>query len=423
MATEVARASRLLAKATAFCLYTGVLVFVTAVRPLRRRPSLSLHRPLRVLITGTFHNPGWLRAHAPPIAATPRVESLVVVTDAPLDPLEKTTYACPPAWLARLFTRAPARLLQVGLSAWRHRSEVLVGYHIMPNALICLVVATLLGRRSVYQMTGGPIQLIGGGGASENALQSRIRAESPLLEKLLLRLVARFDAIVVRGGGAAAFLAERGIADNVSIIPGGIDLTAFQPAQGPRSYDVVFAGRLVLSKGCDLLQEILIRLATQRPGLRAVILGEGPMREEMAAAFAAAGVARNVELPGRSNDVHAWMTQSKVFLLTSPSEGLSIALLEAMCAGAVPVVSDVGELGDVVRNGETGFLVASRRPEDYAVRMLEILDDDTRRGALSHRASEVARGHAGMAAVSRRWEILLDRLSTPAPLSDSRDAG
>jgi kynureninase len=96
-------------------------------------------------------------------------------------------------------------------------------------------------------------------------------------------------------------------------------------------------GRLVLSKGCDLLQEVLIRLAKRRPGIRAVILGEGPMREAMAAEFAAAGVAHNVEMPGRCNDVHAWVTQSKVFLLTSPSEGLSIALLEAMCAGAVPV--------------------------------------------------------------------------------------
>jgi glycosyltransferase involved in cell wall biosynthesis len=66
------------------------------------------------------------------------------------------------------------------------------------------------------------------------------------------------------------------------------------------------------------------------------------MREEMAAAFSAAGVSQNVEMPGRRNDVHAWMAQSRVFLLTSPSEGLSIALLEAMCAGAVPVVSDVG---------------------------------------------------------------------------------
>ena len=409
---EAALVSRLLAKATAFCLYAGVLAFVAAARLLRRRPRLSPHRPLRMLITGTFYNRGWLRAHARPIAGAARVESLVVVTDAPLDPLEKTTYVCPPQRLVQLLTRAPARLVQVALTAWRDGSEVLVGYHIMPNALICLLVAALLGRRVVYQMTGGPIQLAGGGGA-DNPFQSRIRGESPLLEKLLLRLVARFDAIVVRGGTAAAFLAERGLTDNVTIIPGGIDLTAFQPAQGPRSYDVIFVGRLIQSKGCDLLQETLIRLARRRLELRAAVVGEGPMRETMAAAFSAAGVSQNIEMPGQRNDVHAWMAQSRVFLLTSPTEGLSIALLEAMCAGAVPVVSDVGELGDVVRNGETGFLVSSRRPDEYEARVLEVLNDDRRRETLSRRACEVAREYAGMAAVSDRWDVLLDRLSAP----------
>ena len=411
---EVGRVSRLLAKATAFVLFTGVLAFVAAARLLRRRSSLEGTSSPAPAHHRDVPQPGLAASARAPIARADRVESLVVVTDAPLDPLEKTSYVCPPEWLARLLTRAPARLLQVGLTAWRADSEVLVGYHIMPNALICLVVAALLGRRAVYQMTGGPIQLAGGGGASENALQSRIRGESPLLEKLLVRLVARFDAIVVRGGAAAAFLAERGITDTVSIIPGGIDLAAFQPAAGARSYDVVFAGRLVQSKGCELLQEILIRLAKRRPELRAAVLGEGPMREAMMAAFGSAGVSHNVEMPGRRNDVDTFMAQSRVFLLTSPSEGLSIALLEAMCSGAVPVVSDVGELGDVVRNGETGFLVSSRRPEDYEQRVLEVLNDDVRREALSGRACEVARGHAGLAAVSRQWDVLLERLAAPA---------
>ncbi|MFI5169474.1 MAG: hypothetical protein ACHQM7_03850, partial [Vicinamibacterales bacterium] len=72
-----------MAKATAFVLFTGVLAFVAAARLLRRRSSLEAHRPLRLLITGTFHNRGWLRAHATPIARADRVESLVVVTDAP----------------------------------------------------------------------------------------------------------------------------------------------------------------------------------------------------------------------------------------------------------------------------------------------------------------------------------------------------
>ena len=188
-----------LARAVVYCIYAGALTVVVVSRRLRRPRPLEPHGRLRILVTGTFYNRGWLRAHARPIGEAARVEALAIVTDAPLDPLPKTTYACPPPWFARLISRAPARLIAVGLTAWRDGSDVLIGYHIMPNALICLVVAAVLGRRAVYQMTGGPAQVVGGGGESENVLQSRIGAGSPRLESLLLRLVSRFDAVVVRG--------------------------------------------------------------------------------------------------------------------------------------------------------------------------------------------------------------------------------
>jgi glycosyltransferase involved in cell wall biosynthesis len=408
---------RRLAQALVFCLYLGTLAVVVLFR--RFRPPRPLPPAgLRLLITGTFYNRGWLRAHAKPIAGAARVGTLVVVTDAPLDPVPKTVYCCPPAWLSRLLTRAPARLLEVAVAAWREDCDVLVGYHIMPNALICIAVAAVLGRRAVYQMTGGPAQVVGGGALSENVLLRRIAPGSPVLEKLLLRLLSRFDAIVVRGARAQAFLAERGVADRASVIPAGIDLGTFGPRPVERVHDVIFVGRLLPAKGCDLLQEVLIRLVGRRPQTRAVVLGDGPLRAGLAAAFEAAGVARQIEMPGRRDDVEEWLARSRVFLLTSPSEGLAIALLEAMCAGVVPVVSDVGELGDVVRSGENGFLVPSRRPDDYVARLLEVLADHGRWASLSCRAGETARAYAGLEAVSARWDALLGRLpESPGPRS------
>jgi glycosyltransferase involved in cell wall biosynthesis len=83
-----------------------------------------------------------------------------------------------------------------------------------------------------------------------------------------------------------------------------------------------------------------------------------------------------------------------------------------MCCGAVPVVSAVGELGDVVRDGESGFLVPSRRPDDYVERVLEVLSDEGRREELSRQARKVAAAHAGLDAVSARWDALLARLTS-----------
>jgi glycosyltransferase involved in cell wall biosynthesis len=398
--------TRLLARTLLFSLYLGTLTIVTLCRWLLPRRPLPREN-LRVLITGTFYNRGWLRAHAKPIVGATRVGTLVVVTDTPLDPLPKTVYSCPPAWLSGLLTRAPARLLQVVAAAWRNDCDVLVGYHIMPNALICIAVAAVLGRRAVYQMTGGPAQVVGGGAESENVLLRRIGSGSAVLEGLLLRLLDRFDAIVVRGGRAEAFLAARGVASRVRIIPAGIDVASFGPRQEERTQDVIFVGRLQPAKGCDLLQDVLIRLIERRPATRAVVLGDGPLRAQLASAFRAAGVAGQIEMPGQRDDVPEWLARSRVFLLTSPSEGLAIALLEAMCAGVVPVVSDVGELGDVVRSGENGFLVPSRVADDYVAAVMEALAPGERWARLSCRASETARAYAGTEAVSPRWDALL----------------
>jgi glycosyltransferase involved in cell wall biosynthesis len=407
------RPPRLLAQAVLFGLYLVTLSVTAVLRWLRRPRRLSRDRPLRVLLAGTFHNSGWLRAHVKPIAAVDRVSSIVVVTDGPLDPLPKTTYSYPPRWLSGSLTRVGARLFLVGIAAWRHDCDVLIGYHIMPNALFCLVVGAFLGRRAVYQMTGGPGQVIGGSAASDNILLRHARPRSALLENVVLRLLSRFDAIVVRGRRAAAFLAEHGLGRQACIISAGIDLEEFRLASDRRTCDVIFVGRLVPAKGCDLLGDVLIALVRRRPQTRAVVLGDGPLRGPLESALEAAGVHGQVEMPGRRDDVGRWLRRSRVFLLTSVTEGLPIAMLEAMCSGAVPVVPDVGELADLVRTAENGYLVPSRRSEDFVERLLQVLTDDSRREYLSQRASAAAQAYAGLDAVSRRWDVLFGRLAEP----------
>jgi len=50
----------------------------------------------------------------------------------------------------------------------------------------------------------------------------------------------------------------------------------------------------------------------------------------------------------------------------SDSEGLSLSLMEAMMCGLLPVVSHVGDLEDLVKDGINGYLVAERTPQEFA---------------------------------------------------------
>ena len=102
------------------------------------------------------------------------------------------------------------------------------------------------------------------------------------------------------------------------------------------------------------------------------------------------GIRDNIEFLGARNDVSEFLRLSKVFVLTSRSEGMSIALLEAMGCGVPPVAADVGELSDVVVSGVNGWLVRPNDVEEYVQRISELLDDPVRWQRLSNAAREAA---------------------------------
>ncbi|MEE9168292.1 MAG: glycosyltransferase family 4 protein, partial [bacterium] len=101
---------------------------------------------------------------------------------------------------------------------------------------------------------------------------------------------------------------------------------------------------------------------------------------------------------------------SRIFVLTSKSEGLSIAMAEAMAAGTVPVVADVGDLGDLVKNGVNGYLIEPNRIDEYAEKIVQLLQDPAMLEKHSIRAAEVAKKRCGVAVISRKWRQELQNI-------------
>ena len=99
---------------------------------------------------------------------------------------------------------------------------------------------------------------------------------------------------------------------------------------------VLAAGRLVAQKGFDLAIRAFARAAA--PDARLVIVGEGPLRAELAALARRLGVAERVDLPGYAPDLRPWLDRARVFLLGSRFEGYGAVVVEALAAGR-PVVA------------------------------------------------------------------------------------
>jgi glycosyltransferase involved in cell wall biosynthesis len=173
---------------------------------------------------------------------------------------------------------------------------------------------------------------------------------------------------------------------------------------------MVFVGRLTETKQPLQFVEILGRVAKERPSVRAVLFGDGPLLDDVRGLAERLRVEGNLELRGRTSEVEPDLAAARVFVLTSRTEGLSIAMAEAMMCGVVPVVADVGDLSDLVRHAENGYLIPPGDTEAFARHVVALLEDAGLWTRLSANATGAALAHVGIDRVTALWEERLAAL-------------
>jgi glycosyltransferase involved in cell wall biosynthesis len=224
----------------------------------------------------------------------------------------------------------------------------------------------------------------------------------------------QFDLVVVRGTASRRFLAERQIRGRLEIITGSfIPRTPTTFAERP--YDLVFVGRLIQRKQPLLFVQIVESVMASLPDVTALIIGDGAEREAIERQVADRGLRDRISRLGARADVLDWLLQCKVLVQTSLSEGLSIAVAEAMGCGTPVVVSDVGDLADLVENGVNGWRIAPDDVAAFAERITPLLRDEESWQQLSEHAVEAARALASIDEVAARWRHCL------APWASSED--
>jgi glycosyltransferase involved in cell wall biosynthesis len=107
-----------------------------------------------------------------------------------------------------------------------------------------------------------------------------------------------------------------------------------------------------------------------------LLVGDGALRPQCEALIKELNLEGKFFLLGYREDVHKILPILTITTMSSLWEGLPIAFLEAMSAGKPIVANDVDGAGDVVIDGETGFLVPPREPAEMAERILFLLDNE-----------------------------------------------
>jgi glycosyltransferase involved in cell wall biosynthesis len=363
-------------------------------------PSIGLVAPLPPQVGGVVRVAEWLLGHATQIGCT------YVTFD-----LWRPPDSASGGRLAVREVISQARLLARFL-AWLPRSPRVVHMCVSctPTGLVrdvaYVALLSAFRRRTIAHVHGADLEI---------ALGERGRGFG-------LRAIGRLSAVVVAvSPRPAADLDAAGIRATHVFNPIGIEARrrASTERPGQAHLQLLFVGAYGRRKGIYELVEALGRLRQGGHDVRLRIVGPPEFPDEvdrLAEAIRTAGLQDAVTLTGPlpAPEVAAELRAADVFCLPSYREGLPMAILEAMAVGLPVVVTPVGGIPDVVRDGESGFVVPPGDAQSLADAVGALAVDPELRRRLGARASAVVVETAGAPAVSARWRELYAGLAGPS---------
>lgn len=408
--------------------------------------------PLRVAVLARsvhpLHGVGGLERHVHDLVVhlARRGVAITLITRPPRDPLHGSSL--------------PARLVTVPYVTFPGAGRR--GTTVLDRATAYPVFGWRAGQRAAALVRTGMVDVVHGLGASVLGYAMARRRDPSLRAPLVLnpqgleefgatrpdaarlkRLAYRPLQVAVRACAHAAdaviatdaslrpvVAAHLGIADTqVVTIPNAVDLESIDrlagPAEGsavraahrldPHHWLFVSTGRLEQNKGFHVMIEALAGPGRPLPEWRWVLVGDGPWRERLRSAAAAAGLASRIIMPGRLDDarLHAWYEAADVFVHPTLYEGSSLVTLEAMAHRRAVVGTRAGGLPDKVRPGENGWLAAPGDARSLREALGEATADRPRLQPMGARGRAIVETEFAWTAVAAATEALYRRLLAP----------
>lgn len=163
-------------------------------------------------------------------------------------------------------------------------------------------------------------------------------------------------------------------------------------------------GRLSPVKGLDDLLKAAQRLLEQFPKLQVLLVGDGPSREELIRLAYELKVAERVVICHALEDIRVPMSLMQVFVAPALEEGFGLSIVEAMAAGVPVVTTRSGGPGEIVEDGQSGFLVEPRDVEGITRAVSTLLQDAGLRGRFAEEGRRRARDRYDMKRVVQEVE-------------------
>jgi glycosyltransferase involved in cell wall biosynthesis len=311
----------------------------------------------------------------------------------------------------RLYALAPAVFASAryacGALTKAERFDVIHAHWAVPNGFIAAGVSDRRDLPLIVTLHGSDIS---------------VAEQKPWFARLARRAFSRAATITAPSDDLLRRAAALGATGDLERIPWGADPALFRPDRdaaqrvrrkhGLEETDVVVlgVGRFVRWKGFDDLITSVARAREKMPSLRLVLLGDGDVRGELESQVAALDLGDVVVFPGmaRRDEVKAYLSAADIVAVPSVHsdgfvDGQPTVALEAMATARPLVVTRVGGLPDLVREGTNGLVVAERDPDALAEAIVTLAGDAERRTAMGAAGRTLVRDELN-------WDAVADRL-------------
>ena len=230
------------------------------------------------------------------------------------------------------------------------------------------------------------------------------------------------DVIIAVSAGVAAHVRSvTGGANRLYVVPNGVDAERFGAGVGGAAVRartgvggapvIGFVGSFKSWHGSLFLLETFGRLASARPDVRLVAVGEGPALEETRARAASLGLVEKTVFPGRVShaEIPAWYDAMDITVspyLPQPDFYFSpLKVIESLAAGRPVVAPRIGQLAELIDDGKTGQLYEPGDEAGSHAAISRLLDDPARRRVMGEAAKQRALGFGWRQVVSRILDL------------------
>jgi glycosyltransferase involved in cell wall biosynthesis len=225
---------------------------------------------------------------------------------------------------------------------------------------------------------------------------------------------------IISEAAAERFVADRIVpSEMLRVVPNGVDVDLYRNvpeatwtalrkslvAEGEFAWLAV--GRFEAAKDYPNMLRAFARVHQRQPGAVLLLVGRGRLQGEAEELVRQLGLERCVRLLGVRQDVPEVMRSADAYVMSSAWEGMPMVLLEASAAALPVVATAVGGNREVVRDGESGYLVPPSDAEALSDAMLRLMElPAASRRAMGELGREHVRTHYGLTRVVDRWEDL-----------------